>query len=62
MTTRDQFSRGAVGTSADRVGKVFVALAQDMRKCLVCEQLFTRRAASEHATVPCIDWAGAGRN
>lgn len=33
---------------ADRVGRVFIALAQGMRKCLVCDELFTRQAAAEH--------------
>jgi hypothetical protein len=34
MTTGDQFSDGAAATSADQIGRVFVALAQDVRKCL----------------------------
>jgi hypothetical protein len=33
---------------------VFVVVGQRVRKCLVCEELFTRRAASEHAAVPCM--------
>ena len=53
MTTGDQFSRGAAGTSTDRVGKVFVALAHDMRKCLICDGVFTRQGAAEHAGVVC---------
>jgi hypothetical protein len=34
MTTDDQFSGGAAATSLDQIGKVFIALAQDVRKCL----------------------------
>ena len=43
--------RGSPGT--DRIGKVFIVVGQDVRKCLICDQLFTRRAASEHATAAC---------
>jgi hypothetical protein len=42
MTTGDQFSRGAAGTCADLIGKVFVALAEGIRKCLICDEVFTR--------------------
>ena len=38
---------------SDRIGKVFIVVSQDLRKCLICEQVFTRQAASEHSTVPC---------
>jgi hypothetical protein len=37
----------------DQVGKVFLVVGQNVRKCLICEQLFTRRAASEHAQIVC---------
>jgi hypothetical protein len=37
----------------DQIGKLFVAVGRNVRKCLVCEQHFTRRAASEHAEVNC---------
>jgi hypothetical protein len=33
-------------------GKVFKA-EQGMRRCKVCEELFTRAAAAQHSTVPC---------
>jgi hypothetical protein len=32
---------------------VFVALRDNMRRCLVCERVFTRQAAAEHALTPC---------
>jgi hypothetical protein len=38
----------------DQVGKVFIVVGHRVRKCLVCEELFTQRTASEHATVPCM--------
>jgi hypothetical protein len=53
MTTNHQSSRCPAVTRADVIGKVFVVFGQDVRKCLVCEQLFTRRAFAEHATVVC---------
>ena len=54
MTANDQTERGAGCTRTDQVGKVFIVVGQRMRKCLVCDQFFTRRTASEHATVPCM--------
>lgn len=38
----------------DKTGKVFELISQDVRMCLICEQLFTRRAASEHTRVYCM--------
>jgi hypothetical protein len=46
-----QSSEGSIHT--DQIGKVFVAVGQNVRKCLVCEQFFTRRASAEHAKVAC---------
>ena len=34
---------------SEQVGKVFLALAKDLRQCLVCDALFTREAAAKHA-------------
>jgi hypothetical protein len=53
MTAGKTTPRGAAYTSTDKIGKVFAAVGQDVRKCLVCEQLFTRRASAEHAKVVC---------
>jgi hypothetical protein len=47
---------------ADRVGKVFVAMAHGRRKCLVCDEVFTRRAAADHATTPCYPELEAGND
>jgi hypothetical protein len=54
MAADDKNERGAACASTDQVGKVFVVVGQRVRKCLVCEELFTRRAASEHAGVMCM--------
>jgi hypothetical protein len=37
----------------DRVGKVFVAYPP-LRRCLACEQLFSREGAEEHSRVQCL--------
>jgi len=39
--------------SADVVGKVFIAVSQDVRRCLICGSLFTRKGAAEHARTMC---------
>ena len=40
-------------SSADVVGKVFITVSQDVRRCLICESLFTRRGAALHARTIC---------
>jgi hypothetical protein len=37
----------------ETVGKVFVVVSDDTRRCLVCEQLFTRQASREHSMTVC---------
>lgn len=54
MAADDKNERGAACPQTDQVGKVFIIVGLSVRKCLVCEELFTRRSASEHATVPCV--------
>ena len=46
--------RGEGSTRTDQVGKVFIVVCRGLRQCAICEELFTRRAASEHSTVPCM--------
>jgi hypothetical protein len=46
--------RGEGPTRTDRIGKVFVVVGQEVRQCLICECVFTRRASCEHSTVPCM--------
>jgi len=53
MTAGKKTQRDAGSINTERIGKVFIVVGQDVRRCLVCEQLFTRRAASEHAKVAC---------
>jgi hypothetical protein len=35
------------------VGKIFVALSQDMRQCLICDGVFTKQGAAAHAGTIC---------
>jgi hypothetical protein len=37
----------------ESVGKVFCVVGQNARKCLICEQLFTRQGSFEHSTITC---------
>ena len=37
----------------ESVGKVFVVVAEDARRCLACDQLFTKRESFHHSQVPC---------
>jgi len=37
----------------DTVGKPFLVLRDGLRRCLGCDQLFTRQEARFHAQVPC---------
>ena len=53
MTPDHTTRRETDSTRSDQIGKVFVVIGQDVRKCLVCDQLFTRRASAEHANVIC---------
>jgi hypothetical protein len=53
VTTDETTRRETGSTRSDQIGKVFIVVGQDVRKCLICEQFFTRRASAEHAKVPC---------
>jgi hypothetical protein len=35
------------------IGKIFVALSQDMRQCLICDGVFTKQGAAAHAGAAC---------
>jgi len=52
MATDTPMKPAAV-VQSDVVGKPFLVLGQGIRRCLVCEQLFTRQEAPRHATVAC---------
>jgi hypothetical protein len=54
MTAGEKTQRGTGSIRTDQIGKVFIFVGQGVRKCLVCEQFFTRRAVFEHSTVRCM--------
>jgi hypothetical protein len=39
--------------SNDKIGKVFGVLNENLRLCLICEEVFTMQGAAEHADVAC---------
>jgi hypothetical protein len=53
MTADEKTARDTGSTRTDQVSKVFLVVGQRVRQCLVCEELFTRRASAEHAKVIC---------
>ena len=48
-----QQNRPSERTPDDQIGKPFLVMAGKIRKCLVCEELFTRQEAPKHANVVC---------
>jgi hypothetical protein len=39
--------------STDNVGKAFRVLNENLRLCLICDKVFTRQGAAEHAKSVC---------
>ena len=39
--------------STDNVGKAFRVLNENLRLCLICDEVFTRQGAGEHAKRVC---------
>lgn len=54
MNADEQTPRETGVPRSDRVGKVFIVVAQDERRCLICEGVFTRKGADEHTKVSCL--------
>ena len=42
-----------VFASPDKIGKVFRVLNENLRLCLICDEVFTAQGAAEHSQVPC---------
>ena len=53
MTADGKTRRETGSTRTDQIGKVFIVVGQNVRRCLICEQVFTRRASAEHAKLAC---------
>ncbi|HEV2397463.1 MAG TPA: hypothetical protein VGS27_11020 [Candidatus Sulfotelmatobacter sp.] len=56
MIPSDKFSLFAATFDDEKVAKVFIVVGEDTRKCLVCDQLFTRQESFEHSKVTCYPW------
>jgi hypothetical protein len=54
VSTNDQSNRSAGVTSAEEIGKVFVVVGQDVRRCLICEGVFSPSPPLSHSAVPCM--------
>jgi hypothetical protein len=50
-----RLSAGKIPSSVrtDRVGKLFLVLKGGMRRCLICNRVFTNEQAARHAQVRC---------
>lgn len=53
MTFDHIFKQMGVPANDESVGKVFVVISEDTRRCLICEQLFTREGSFRHSMVSC---------
>jgi hypothetical protein len=42
-----------VFANPDKIGKVYRVLDETMRLCLICDEVFTRQGAAEHAKRVC---------
>lgn len=44
----------------ERVAKVFVVVSEDTRRCLICDQLFSRQRSFEHSKTICYPPVSSG--
>jgi len=58
MTFDHTFKQLGVAAHDESVGKVFVVISDDTRKCLICDQLFTRQESFQHSMVTCYPTKG----
>ncbi len=53
MTPTGTDKRFPAAAADERVGKVFAVVSDDLRMCVICEQVFTRQGSFEHSKLPC---------
>jgi len=53
MTFDHTFKQIGVAAQDESVGKVFLVTSVDTRKCLICDQVFTREDSFQHSMVTC---------
>lgn len=56
MTPSDRSVLFPVTFNDERVAKVFVVVSDDTRRCLICDQLFSRQGSFEHSKITCYPW------
>jgi hypothetical protein len=52
-TTDLEEIRGRALTNGDQIGKVFIAIGDNVRRCLICNRMFTRQNAAQHSFEIC---------
>lgn len=45
-----------ISVRSDRIGKVFCVVSRGVGQCLICDGLFTSRAAAVHTNTQCFPW------
>ena len=53
MTFSHTFKLIGVEAKDESEGKVFLVVSVDTRRCLVCDELFTRQGSFQHSMVIC---------
>jgi hypothetical protein len=53
MTTRAKAGAMERSRNDEVIGKIFVVLSQDMRRCLICDGVFTKQGSAAHADAVC---------
>jgi hypothetical protein len=53
MTTEAKAGGMRRSRNDEVIGKIFVALSQDMRRCLICDGVFTKQGSAAHGGVAC---------
>ena len=53
MIPSDKSAQFPAVLNDEKVAKVFIVVSDDTRRCLICDQLFTRQGSFEHSKVTC---------
>ena len=62
MTFDTTCKRLGAAAHDESVGKIFLVISKDTRKCLVCDQLFTREGSFRHSMTTCYPVPKGGLN
>ena len=53
MPGKESVGKMSMGVRTDRVGKLFLVLKEGMRRCLICDEVFTNQEAAKHSQLLC---------